>query len=213
MKSLPVFIVHRSSFIVLVALLCVELASAHDLVLSTGYANSGTPRVGSGVSQRNKPFRAGGGYAVGARADIESQQRNFMFGPSFLFWNNLTGDPDPNANASYMQIEFGGRFSARTRAYPCLYAGVGAGYTFAHGELKQKVFDPLPKQEYDGDFPTASVHAGFKTPTANDNLGLVGEFSYHFGLDDPSGRRTVGPARAFLIQIGLAFGIRAGGQP
>ena len=194
-------------------LLCTGIASAHDLVLTTGYANSGTPRVGRGISQSNKPFRAGGGYAFGAHADIESKQRRFMFGPSFLFWNNLTGDPDPNANASYLQVELGGRFAVRTRTYPCLYAGVGAGYTFAHGELKQKTYNPLPAQEYDGEFPTATLLAGFKTPTANDNLGLVGEFSYHFGLDKPDDPRSVGPARAFLIQIGLAFGVRAGGQP
>jgi hypothetical protein len=206
------FIVRCSFVVVAFALLIVQSAWAHDLVLTTGYANSGTPHVGSGVSQSNKPFRAGGGYAVGARGDLVSNSRQFMFGPSFLFWNNLTGDPNPNANASYMQVEFGGRLSVRTRTYPCLYAGVGAGYTFAHGELKQKVYDPSPTQQYDGDFPTGSVHAGFKTPTDNDKLGLVGEFSYHFGLDEPAGRVTAGPARAFLIQIGLAFGVRAGGQ-
>ncbi|MFZ5433804.1 MAG: hypothetical protein ACOZB3_08535, partial [Calditrichota bacterium] len=169
---------------------------------TTGYANSRTPEVGHDIDSGNRPFRAGSGYAVGIRVDVEPPHRPLMFGPSFLFWNNVTGDPDPNANANYFQIELGGRISSRTRTNPSLYAGVGAGYTLSHGEVVAKLDGS--KQTFDGDFPSASVHFGFKSKN-DSGLSLLGEGSFHFGLGEPRGRLAVGPAKAWLIQIGVGF--------
>lgn len=182
-------------------------AQAHQLVLTTGYANSRTPETGPEIDANRKPFRAGGGYAFGIRMDIEAQQRPIVFGPSFLFWNNQTGDPDPNADANYFQIELGGRASLRTRTLPALYAGVGAGYTLSHGESVAKLDGS--KLTFDGEFPTASFHFGVKSPSST-GLSILAEGSYHFGLDQPSGRQSVGPASAWLVQIGVGFDLLVG---
>ena len=181
-------------------------ARAHQLVLGVGYANSGEPEHGKDLS--SDIFDPGGGYAFSTRVDL--QRQNFVFGPSFTFWNNLTGDPDPNSNASYLQLELGGRAGLRTRTIPEVYGGVGLGYTFAHGEFVPKFFGS--KETFDGDFPTGSVHFGVKTPSRTYGVGLIGEASYHFGLDMPRGRDSVGPAKAFVIQIGFAFDIRLAGD-
>jgi hypothetical protein len=189
--------------VALVALIAISLqADAHQIVATVGYANSSTPEHGTEVS--NYVFDAGGGYAAGLRIDLERQ--HFWFGPAFAFWNNLTGDPDPNANSSYFQAELGGRISARTHTVPAIYGGVGAGYTFSHGEFVPKFFGG--KETFDGDFPTGSAHFGVKTPSQTTGVGLVGEVSYSFPLSKPSGRDAVGPARAFLVQIGIVLDIR-----
>jgi len=198
------------AFAALVTLVLALPLSAHQLVLMTGYANSRTPETGPGVDSRHSPFRAGGGYAFTVRADVDSRNRRFWFGPSLAFWNNLTGDPDPNANSSYLQLEFGGRLFVRTRSVPSLYGGVGAGYTFSHGEVIAKVDGS--KQTFDGDFPTASVHFGVKSPGTT-GLSVIAEGSYHFGLDQPTGRLAVGPAKAWLVQIGIGLDMLLGPQP
>jgi hypothetical protein len=184
---------------------------AHQFALTAGYANSASPHVGSGISQSNKPFRAGGGYAVGAHFDIDKPDLPVRFGPAFLYWNNLTGDPDPNADATYFQIELGGRVSLRSRSIPVVYAGGGAGYTFSHGKKVGKYV--ANDQEFDGDFPTGSLHIGAESPAQNDALRLAAELSYHFGLDDPRGPLSVGPANAFIMQIGFSFHVRSPGEP
>ncbi|MBU1983025.1 hypothetical protein KJ815_01315 [bacterium] len=185
----------------------VPSAQAHQLVLTTGYANSRTPETGTEIDVHNPPFRAGGGYAVGIRIDVEPPTRPIMFGPSFLFWNNLTGDPDPYADASYFQIELGGRLSARTRTLPTLYTGIGAGYTVSHGEKVAKL-DGM-KETFDGSFPTGSFHFGVKSHNQS-GLSIVAEGSYHLGLDKPRGRQAIGPASAWLVQIGIGLDLLVG---
>lgn len=193
----------RAAGVILPALLCfAHSAEAHQLAVTFGYANSGTPRHGTGVS--DYIFASGGGIAFGTRVDLERE--HLWFGPAFTFWNNLTGDPQIDWNSSYLQAELGGRISLRTRTVPSLYGGIGAGYTFSHGENVHRFSNA--KESYDGEFPTGSVHFGAKTPSRANGLGLIGETSYHFGLDRARGRNAVGPARAFLIQIGLAFEIQ-----
>ena len=142
---------------------------------------------------------------------MDLEREYFWFGPAFTFWNNLTGDPNPNANSSYFQAELGGRISARTSTVPSFFGGVGAGYTFSHGEFVPRYHGA--KETYDGDFPTGSAHVGVKTPSRTYGIGLIGEASYHFGLAEARGRDSVGPARAFVIQIGFAFDIRLAGDP
>lgn len=196
-KKLPLKYL-TSAILLFFAIFC-KPAYAHHLVLSTGYANSQSPQTGIEVDRNS--FRSGGGYAFSTRMDIE--KRNFWIGPSFTFWNNLTGDPDPNANASYFQIELGGRLLYRTHTIPSLYGGVGVGYTFAQGQIKPKYVGD--KEEFDGDFPTGSLHFGLKTPSQTTGLGFVAETSYSFGLDDPRGVRSIGPAKAWMISIGILF--------
>lgn len=172
----------------------------------TGYASSSAPETGTGIGRDQ--FLAGGGYAFATRVDI--QRRWLWFGPTVAFWNNLTGNPDPNADINYFQIELGGRLLAHTRTIPSLYAGVGAGYTFAHGKIIPKWYGN--SDDFDGDFPTGSLHFGVKTPTRTTGLGIIAEGSYHFGLEDARGYRGIGPARAWLIQIGVVFDLRFPGD-
>jgi hypothetical protein len=181
-------------------------AQAHQLVLTAGYANSRRPDTGPALSP-NSPFQSGGGWAAGIRVDIMPPEKPVMFGPSFLYWNNLTGDPDPNSRARYFQIELGGRLSVRSRTVPTLYGGVGAGYTFAHGTHEPRWVGT--KEEFDGDFPTGSVHFGIKSQTRTE-VTVVAEGSFHFGLDHSSGRNSVGPAKAWLVQIGVGFDMLIG---
>jgi hypothetical protein len=196
------------SVILVTLLLFLPPAHAQQLIVMTGYASSHTPEMGTGVSQDYKPFRAGGGYAFTTRVDIE--RRLLYFGPSFSFWNNLTGDPDPNENANYFQMELGGRALLHTRTVPSLYAGVGGGYTFAHGKTIHKFYGT--KTEYDGDFLTGSAHFGVKTPSRTNGIGLLAEGSYHFGLEEPRGFQSIGPAKAWTIQIGVIFDWRYRGD-
>lgn len=189
--------------LLLAGILCaLPAVSAHQLVLTTGYANSRTPQTGPGIERHPPLFRAGSGYAFGTRVDVVSPTRRVVFGPAFFFWNNLTGDPDPNANANYFQIELGGRVSLRTRSIPSLYAGAGAGYSLAHGEVVRLVDGS--KRSFDGEFPSASLHFGVKSANPN-GLAVIAEGSYHFGLEDPSRRLAVGPASVWVIQIGIGF--------
>lgn len=187
--------------------LAIESAGAHQLVLTTGYANSREPQTGSSIDASHPLFRAGGGYAAGIRVDLEPPRVPILFGPSFLFWNNLTGDPDPNANASYFQIELGGRVAFRTRTVPTFYAGAGVGYTVSHGEVVAKVSGA--KQDFDGNFPTALLQVGTKT-RSTEGLNLLAEIAFQFGLDDPPGHEAVGPASVWMIQIGVALDLLAG---
>jgi hypothetical protein len=178
-------------------------AQAHQLALTAGYANSRKPETST------QYFGSGGGWAAGIRVDIVPPEKPVMFGPSFLYWNNLTGDTDPNSRSRYFQIELGGRLSVRSRSIPSLYGGVGAGYTFAHGTHEPRWVGT--KEEFDGDFPTGSVHFGIKSPTRT-GVSVVAEGSFHFGLDHPSGRNSIGPAKAWLVQIGVAFDMLIGPQ-
>lgn len=181
---------------------------AHQFVLTTGYANSRAPHLGAGIDHHYPPFGPGGGYAVGARVDIAPPRSPFWISPNFLFWNNLTGSPYQSIDATYFQIELGGRLSVHSRrTEPTLYAGAGLGYTLAHGQTRQRFGGTT--ESYDGDFPSASVHVGAKT-RATPDITLLGEASYHFGLDRPIQRLSVGPANAWLIQIGVAFDIIGG---
>ncbi|RPH95133.1 hypothetical protein EHM69_05340 [candidate division KSB1 bacterium] len=187
----------------------VPLAQAHQFVLTAGYANSRTPHVGEGISTQHPPIRSGGGWAGGIRIDVMPPNKPIMFGPSFLYWNNLTGDTDPNSQSRYFQIELGGRFSVRSRTMPALYAGVGAGYSFSQATREPRWVGA--KEEYDGDFPTGSVHFGVKSKTRSD-ITVIAEGSFHFGLGEPAQSRSIGPAKAWLVQIGVAFDMLTGSQ-
>ncbi len=176
-------------------------------VIMAGYANSGTPKHGV---MANGYFAPGGGYAFGTRVDLARGQ--FWWGPEFTFWNNLTGDPLVDYNSSYFQAEFGARASIRTRTVPALYAGLGAGYAFAHGSSTARFYD-APKESFDGDFPVGEVHVGAKTTTGTTGLGLAAEASYHTGFGKAAGRNAIGPAQAFLIQIGFVFDIQSSAKP
>jgi hypothetical protein len=191
----------------LALLLCSLPAAAHQWVVTLGYANSGAPEHSAMASGY---FAAGGGYAFGTRVDLARE--HFWFGPEFTFWNNVTGDPLVDYNSSYFQAEFGGRASLRTRTTPALYGGVGAGYAFSHGTSSPRFYS-AEKVSFDGDFPVASLHIGAKTLSRSTGLGLVGEASYHAGLSKARGRNAIGPARAFLVQIGFVFDIQSASTP
>jgi hypothetical protein len=184
--------------------------AAHQLVFTTGYANSGTPHTGSDVDSRYPPVINGGGYAVGIRVDLEHPRHPVWISPSFLYWNNATGEPNPNTDINYFQVEMGGRLSLHTRTIPALYAGFGAGYSFAHGASTARATGETTS--FNGDFPTASLHLGAKT-LSQSGITLLGEASYHFGLDNASGHNALGPARAWLIQIGIGFDILSRSAP
>jgi len=176
-------------------------AHAYHLVLATGYANSGTPNTGTGV-ERSSLFGPGSGYTAHFR--FETKTAHLYWGPSFLFWNNVTGNRTYDARTNYFQVEVGGRMSYRMTADPDLYAGAGVGYSFAQGKYKDRFFEGYD-YTFDGDFPTASVHLGIKTDGRKNGIGVMGELSYHWGLDQPAGRNTIGPANAYLVQIGVFF--------
>lgn len=199
----------RNLALLLALLLPLCALQANQLILTTGYANSGEPKTGPDVDSHYPPVLAGGGYAVGVRADIDHPRLPIWISPSFLFWNNVTGSPSGNERANYFQVEVGGRLLLHTRTVPALYGGVGAGYSFSHGTNTPRVGPD--KMTYDGDFPTASVHFGVKSPTSP-GLSVIAETSYHFGLDNATGHNALGPARAWLIQIGVAFDILSGAQ-
>ena len=190
---------------ILIVLLLNHAALSSQIVATTGYANSRRPDAPEGGSV-DSYFDAGGGYAVGVRVDVDREL--FWFGPSFLFWNNLTGDPHHNYNSNYFQIELGGRLSARTRTIPSLYGGIGLGYTVAHGEVVPKFEEFGGELDFDGEFPTASIHVGARTPSKTHGIAILAEASYHVGLDTPTGDRAIGPAQAWLIQIGVGFDTR-----
>jgi len=180
-------------------------------VLTTGYANSSAPKTGGDIAPGYQPFVAGSGFAVGVRADLDDRSRKFWFTPSFLFWDNLTGAPDPNSRVNYFQTEVGARVYAHSTSNPTLYAGLGAGYSLAHGVKTAKADGST--ETYDGDFPTASIHAGAKIPSAATGITVLAEASYHVGLEHPHAHLAIGPAGAALIQIGVAFDIVGGSQP
>lgn len=185
----------------MVLVLASQAAHAYHLVAATGYVNSGAPETGPGV-QRNSMFGSGSGYTANFR--FETLRKNIVWGPSFLYWNNLTGHRTTYTRSNYFQIELGGRFAYRTATVPDFYLGGGVGYSFAQGKYRE-LYDSAYEYTFDGDFPTASVHTGFKTSAAENGVGVLGELSYHWGLDQPSGRQTVGPASAYLVQIGVFF--------
>ncbi|MCB1059102.1 MAG: hypothetical protein KDB65_02625 [Calditrichaeota bacterium] len=174
---------------------------AYHLVAATGYANSGTPKTGPGL-ERNSLFGSGSGYTAHLRLEVD--RPHVFWGPSFLFWNNLTGAPTSGSKVNYFQIELGGRISYRMTAEPDLYAGVGVGYSFSQGSYRERYFGGY-EYTFDGDFPTASIHVGAKTDARQNGVGVLAELSYHWGLDEPAGRQTIGPANAYLVQIGVFF--------
>jgi hypothetical protein len=192
---------YLTRLILLMVLLAAAPVYASQIIVTTGYANSERPKANGIVVDRL--FADGGGYAFGVRVDMQSPL--FWYGPSFLFWNNVTGDPDPGRNSTYFQVEVGGRLSVRTRTIPGLYAGVGAGYSLARGDIKTRYADLGYDEAFDGEFPTASIHIGAKTPSRTTGIGVIAEASYHFGLDEPSSMTSIGPARAWMIQIGFAL--------
>jgi hypothetical protein len=188
--------------ILLLGVLLAAPALAGQIVLSTGYANSQQPKA-RGFS--GDQFSSGSGYAAGMHLDIETP--TVWFGPSFLFWNNVTGSPYSNYNSNYFQIELGGRLSFHTGTIPAVYAGMGAGYSVARGDFRAR-FAGFDSESFDGEFPTASIHLGAKSPTRTAGLGILAEASYHFGLDEPTGIKAIGPAEVWMIQIGVAFDTR-----
>ncbi|MCC6476157.1 hypothetical protein IT157_03805 [bacterium] len=183
-------------------LLIAQGAFAYHFSITTGYANSGRPKTGEGLVE-GELFDAGGGFTAGVRVEIE--QPHFYWGPSFLFWNNVTGSPNAGERANYFQIEMGGRASYRTATVPDIYTGVGLGYTVSHGAYHTGLYAANETLEFDGDFPTASAHLGFRNDAKSNGVGVMGELYYHWGLDEPTGFRSIGPARAFLVQIGVFF--------
>lgn len=178
---------------------------AYHLILSTGYANSATPKTGTNV-ERGGLFRAGSGYVGSFR--FETVSPHFFWGPSLLFWNNVTGNPTQSSRTNYLQLEVGGRVMYRTATVPDFYGGAGVGYSFAQGSYRERFFD-APTYTVDGDFPTASVLLGVKTDASKNGVGVLGELSYHWGLDEPSAPRSIGPANAYLVQIGVFFDSQA----
>jgi hypothetical protein len=190
--------------ILLLGVLAAAPVGASQIIVSTGYAHSQRPKAQGFPASRY--FDSGSGYAVGIHLDLETPV--VWFGPSFLFWNNMTGDPDPDRNSSYFQIELGGRLSVHTNTIPAVYAGIGAGYSVARGDVRARFAELGGEYGFDGEFPTASIHLGAKSPTRTTGLGLLAEASYHFGLDDPSGIEVIGPAEAWMIQIGVVFDTR-----
>lgn len=185
----------------LILTLASNSAQAYHLALATGYANSATPKTGRDVA-RGKLFQGGSGYAVNIR--FESESPHTYWGPSFLFWNNVTGNPTQSARTNYFQIEVGGRVSYRTATVPDFYGGLGLGYSFSQGSYREKFFD-APSYTIDGDFPTASVHLGVKTDSRTNGVGVLGELAYQWGLDEPAAPNSIGPANVYLVQIGVFF--------
>jgi hypothetical protein len=183
-------------------------AAAHQLVFTTGYANSGSPQTGRDVVF-GRVFSGGSGYTFSTRVDVDAKRAPVWFGPQFLFWNNVTGAPDPNTRVNYFQIEFGGRASVHTRSDPALYTGAGVGYTLAHGTNTPRAGGDATT--FDGNFPSASIHFGAKT-SASSGVTVLAEGSYHFGLEKAAGRLAVGPANAWLVQIGVGFDLLLGPQ-
>ncbi|HEY3294650.1 MAG TPA: hypothetical protein VGL38_04390 [bacterium] len=194
-----------------VLFLLATAVQAHQLVLSTGYANSSAPKTGGDIDKVNPPFTGGGGFAVGVRADLDTPNKRMWISPAFLFWNNLTGAPDLNSRVNYFQMEIGGRVSVHTRTDPTFYGGAGVGYTLSHGVKRPRYAGDA--QTFDGDFPSASIHGGVKLPNPSSGVTVLAEASYHFGLEQPTGHLAIGPARAALIQIGVAFDLVSGAQP
>lgn len=94
--------------------------------------------------------------------------------------------------------------SYRTATVPDIFAGAGVGYSFSQGKYREKYFNGF-EYTFDGDFPTASVHVGVKTDSRTNGIGVLGELAYQWGLDQPAGRQTIGPANAYLVQIGVFF--------
>jgi len=178
---------------------------AYHLGFATGYANSGTPDTGPGI-ERSSLFQGGGGYTAHAR--FETVRDHVYWGPSFLFWNNMTGGTVRGTRVNYFQIEVGGRLSYRTASVPDFYGGMGVGYSFAQGTYRDDYIGGL-EYTFDGDFPTASVHAGVKTDGSTNGIGIIGELSYHWGLDQPANPQSIGPANAYLVQIGVFFDSQA----
>ncbi len=190
----------------------VSPAESHQLVLTTGYANSGAPNTGADIARNNPPITGGGGYAIGIRADLDNPSQRLWISPSFLFWNNLTGTPDDNSRVNYFQVELGGRLYVHTHTVPKFYGGIGAGYTLAHGTKSPRFAGNGDTESFDGDFPSVSAHAGVKLADSSSGVTVLAEASYHMGLDRPQGHLAIGPARAALIQIGVAFDILSGAQ-
>ncbi|MCB9366831.1 MAG: hypothetical protein H6508_06620 [Calditrichaeota bacterium] len=184
-----------------ILLLAAGRAQAYHFALTTGYANSTVPETAEGV-ERGELFKGGSGYVGAVR--FETARRHVYWGPSLLFWNNVTGNATQSSRTNYFQLEVGGRLSYRTATVPDFYAGAGLGYSFAQASYRERYFD-APSLTFDGDFPTASVHLGVKTDASRNGVGVIGELSYHWGLDEPSAPRSVGPAEAYLVQIGVFF--------
>lgn len=188
--------------------ICCQQAFASHIVFTTGYASSRAPETPEGVSF----FADGSGWAAGARVDID--RSHFWFGPSFFFWNNITGDADQNRNSTYYQIELGGRLLYHTQEVPTFYIGGGLGYTLARGEVRER-FDYAGlggEFDFDGEFPSAAVILGIKSPSRTNGIGVLAEGAYHFGLDEPTGRLAIGPARAWTVQLGVVFDTRFAGD-
>ena len=184
---------------------------ASQLVLTGGYAYSGAPHTGADVASGYHPVVAGSGFTFGVRADIDNPSRRWWFSPSFLYWSNLTGAPDPNSKVNYFQAEVGGRALIHTPNDPKFYGGVGLGYSLSHGVKTPKAGGD--QETYDADFPSASLHAGVKTLNIASGISFLGELSYHFGLLHPHSHLAIGPANAILVQVGMGFDLLSGAQP
>jgi hypothetical protein len=177
---------------------------AHDLVLTTGYAASEKPSMGTEVSSSD--FSSGGGYVVGVRVDFDASPRIWL-APSILYWDNITGGQSGAENSHYAQVQVGARVLVHTWSMPTLYLGAGADFAATQGVVKAGRVDPYYNKgtvirEFDGEAPVGILMAGFKGQ-APLGLGVLAEVAYQFGLDEPVGKRWVGPASVILLQIGV----------
>ena len=180
------------------------IIQAHDLVVTTGYAASQKPAMGSMVNTHD--YSTGGGYAVGARLDFTTG-RHIWLAPSVIYWDNITGGQSGIENSHYAQMQFGLRVLLHTWSVPTLFLGGGVDFTATHGVVKAgRIAAGYDRgdiiREVSGDAPVGIITAGFKG-NAPRGIGVLAEVAYLFGLDEPVGQDRIGPATAVLLQIGI----------
>ena len=177
---------------------------AHDLVVTTGYAASQKPAMGSLVNSYD--YSTGGGYTIGARLDFATGQYVWL-APSIIYWDNITGGQSGIENSHYAQLHFGLRAILHTWSEPMLYFGGGIDFAAAHGVVKAgRIVSGYSKgavvREVSGEAPVGAAMVGFKGG-ASRGIGVLAEITYLFGLDKPVGQDYIGPATAILLQIGF----------
>ncbi len=192
------------SFILILFIALVNVAHAHDFVLFTGYAASEKPKHGALVSSND--FSSGGGYVVGGRLDFETSRRVWI-APSLLYWDNITGGQTGALNSHYSQFQIGARVLMHTLTFPKLFFGGGVDFAATQGAVKAGRIGPTHGKgeiirEYTGEAPVGVVVAGFKGRAPN-GIGIMADIAYHFGLDEPVGRQSIGPASVILLRIGF----------
>jgi hypothetical protein len=191
-------------FLLILVIALANMASAHDLVFFTGYAASEKPCSGALVSSHD--FSSGGGYIVGGRLDFETSRRIWI-APSILYWDNITGGQTGALNSHYSQFQIGARVFMHTLTFPKLFFGGGVDFAATQGAVKAGRIGPSYDKgetirEFTGESPVGVVVAGFKGRAPN-GIGVMADVAYHFGLDEPVGRQSVGPASVILLRIGF----------